>query len=138
MSLVVPNPPDNWDQTVIFNRDAATGIAIGGIRLPAVAVPTATLDGNRSDLDWSTWGPGGGCYLGGAFDRWNHDSDLWDGQAGLDPSPTPEPDLQVLYPTHENYVERFAAAALQSVKDGYLRPADGVKLALDAAHAAVP
>ena len=138
MSLVVPNPPDNWDQTVIFNRDAATGIAIGGIRLPAVAVPTATLDGNRSDLDWSTWGPGGGCYLGGAFDRWNHDSDLWDGQAGLDPSPTPEPDLQVLYPTHQNYVERFAAAALQSVKDGYLRPADGVQLALDAAHTAVP
>ena len=138
MSLVVPNPPDAYDQPIIFNRDPATGIAIGGIRLPAVAVPTATLDGNRSDLDWSTWGPGGQCYLAGAYDPWNHDSDLWDGQAGLDPSPTPEPDLQVLYPTHQNYVERFAAAALQSVKDGYLRPADGVQLALDAAHTAVP
>jgi hypothetical protein len=133
MSLVVPD-----DSEVTFNRDPATNLAIGGIRLPAVAVPTGTLDGIRWDLDETTLGPGGGCYLGGAFDPWNHDSDLWDGQAGFDPSPTPEPDLQVLYPTHENYVERFAAAALQSVKDGYLRPADGVKLALDAAHAAVP
>jgi Alpha/beta hydrolase domain len=116
----------------------ATGIAIGGIRLPAVAVPTATLNGNRSDLDPLTWGPGGQCYLAGAYDPWNHDSDLWEGQAGLDPSPTPEPDLQVLYSSHQNYVERVAAAALQSVKDGYLRPADGVNLVLDAAHAAVP
>ena len=133
MSLVVPD-----DAEVSFNRDPVTNLAIGGIRLPAVAVPTGTLDGIRWDLDETTLGPGEGCYLAGAFDPWNHDSDLWDGQAGFDPSPTPEPDLQVLYPTHENYVERFAAAALQSVKDGYLRPADGVKLALDASHAAVP
>jgi hypothetical protein len=138
MSLVVPNPPDSFEESVTFNRDPATGIAIGGIRLPAVAVPTATLNGNRSDLDELTWGPGGQCYLVGAYDPWNHDSDLWDGQAGLDPSPTPEPDLQVLYPSHQSYVERVAAAALQSVKDGYLRPADGVNLVLDAAHAAVP
>src|SRR5262249_6790465 len=138
MSLVVPNPPDSFDELVTFTRDPATGIAIGGIRLPAVAVPTATLDGNRSDLDEATWGPGGQCYLVGSLDPWNHDSDLWDGQAGLDPSPTPEPDLQVLYPSHKNYVERVSAAALQSVEAGYLRPADGVNLVLDASHAAVP
>jgi len=138
MSLVVPNPPDSFEQAVTFNRDPATGIAIGGIRLPAIAVPTASLNGNRSELDPQTWGPGGQCFLVGSSDPWNHDSDLWDGQAGLDPSPTPEPDLQLLYHSHQHYVERVAAAALQSVDAGYLRPVDGVKLVLDAAHAAVP
>jgi hypothetical protein len=133
MSLVVPD--DDW---VTFNRDPATNLVIGGIRLPAVAVPIATLNGNRSDLSDAANGPGDGCGYGGSYDPWNHDLDLWDGQAGMDPSPTPEPDLQMLYFSHQNYVERFAAAALQSVKDGYLLPTDGVTLALGATHAAVP
>ena len=138
LSLQVPNPPDSFDQLVTFNRDPLTNLAIGGIRLPAVSVPTATLNGNRSDLDPQTLGPGGQCYFVGAYDPWDHDSDPWDGQAGFDPSPTPEPDLQLLYPSHQTYVERVAAAALQSVQGGYLRPADGVQLALDAVHARVP
>jgi iron complex outermembrane recepter protein len=32
------------------------------------AVPTATLDGNRSDLDQNTLGPGGQCYSAPSFD----------------------------------------------------------------------
>ena len=138
MSLQVPSPPDDFDQLVAFNRDPKTQLVNGGIRLPAVAVPIATLNGNRGDFDPSILGPGGQCFFTGIYDPWDHDSDLWDGQAGFDPSATPEPDLQVLYPTHQNYVERVSASALQSVLNGYLRPADGVQLALDAIHAAVP
>ncbi|HVO49073.1 MAG TPA: alpha/beta hydrolase domain-containing protein [Steroidobacteraceae bacterium] len=138
ISLNVPNPPDNFDQPVTFNRDPATNLVIGGIRLPAVSVPIATLNGNRSELDPQVLGPAAYCGLTGSYDPWNRDSDPWDGQAGLDPSPTPEPDLQVLYSTHANYVERVTGATLQSVAGGYLRPADGIKLVLEATHAAVP
>jgi len=138
LSLVVPNPPGNFNVDVVFNRDPATNLVIGGIRLPAVSVPIATLDGNRTDLDPITLGPGLQCYFVGSYDPWNHDGDAWDGQAGLDPSPTPEPDLQVLYPTHQKYVERVAVATWQSVLSGYLRFVDGVTIVLDAVQAPVP
>ena len=138
LSLNVPNPPDNFDVPVVFNRDPATNLAIGGIRLPAVSVPTATLDGNRSDLSAKTLEPGPQCGLVGSFDPWNHDGDAWDGRPGFDPSPTPEPDLQLLYSTHEDYVQRVAAATAQLMKDGFVRPADGTKIVRQAAHAQVP
>lgn len=67
------------------------------------------------------------CGLVGSYDPWNRDADPWDGQPGLDPSPVPEPDLQLLYQTHPNYVQRVARAALQSVQDGYLRPTDAAR-----------
>jgi hypothetical protein len=138
LSLNVPNPPDNFDGPVVFNRDPATNLVIGGIRLPAVSVPTATLDGNRSDLSAKTLGPGPQCGLVGSFDPWNHDADTWDGRPGFDPSPAPEPDLQLLYPTHGDYVQKVAAATAQSIKDGFVRPADGAKIVRQAAHAQVP
>ncbi len=136
MSLAVP---DTFDQLVTFNRDPATHLVIGGIRLPDVAVPTATLNGNRTDLlDPQVLGPGSQCVYVGSYDHWNRDSDSWDGQAGLDPSPTPEPDLQLLYQTHANYVQRVTRATLQSVENGYLLPADGARIVVDAARARVP
>jgi hypothetical protein len=138
VSLIVPNPPDSFDVPVVFNRDPATNLAIGGIRLPAVSVPIATLDGNRSDLDLKTLGPGAQCGLVGSFDPWNHDSDPWDGRAGFDPSPDPEPHLQVLYPTHEDYVQRVTAATARSIRDGYVRPADGARIVRQAVQAQVP
>jgi hypothetical protein len=138
VSLVVPNQLDSFDTLVTFNRDPATNLVTGGIRLPAVSVPTATLNGIRFDLDPQTLGPGPQCWLTGSFDPWNHDSDVWDGQAGFDPSPTPEPDLQLLYSTHQNYVQRVTTATLQSVRSGYLRAADAARIVLDATHAPVP
>jgi hypothetical protein len=138
LSLFVPDPPDDFSQMVTFHRDPATNLTIGGIRLPAVAVPIATLDGDRSDLDPLASGPGGQCGFIGSYDPWNHDSDPWDGQPGFDPSPVPEPDLQQLYSTHQSYVQHVAAAALQSTLDGYLRPVDAEKIVLDAAKAPVP
>jgi hypothetical protein len=103
-----------------------------------VSVPTATLDGDRNDLDPAASGPGGQCNFIGSFDPWNRDRDAWDGQAGFDPSPTPEPDLRALYPSHGKYVEQVAAAAWQAVSHGYLRPLDGARLSIDAARAPVP
>lgn len=138
MSLDVPNPPDSFDQLVTFNRDPATNLVFGGIRLPDLSVPTATLNGNRDELDPQVLGPAVQCALVGSYDPWNHDSDPWDRQPGLDPSPFPEPALRVLYPTHLNYVEQVTRATVQSIASGYVRPADGVKIVLDAIHAAVP
>ncbi|HET9389064.1 MAG TPA: alpha/beta hydrolase domain-containing protein [Steroidobacteraceae bacterium] len=138
MSLNVPNPADDFDQLVTFNRDPSTNLVMGGIRLPDMAVPTATLNGNRDELDPQTLGPGVACGLVGSYDPWNRDADPWDGQPGFDPSPTPEPDLQLLYQTHLNYVQRVTGATLKSVQDGYLRPADAAKVVLDAARASVP
>jgi hypothetical protein len=138
MSLTVPTPPDNFDQLVVFNRDPATNLTRGGIRLPAVAVPIATLDGNRSDLEDDAQGPGGGCYFSGAYDPWNHDSDSWDGNAGLDPSPDPEPELLTLYPTHDNYVRKIAGASVRSVEAGHLLPEDAAKVVLEAVRTPVP
>jgi hypothetical protein len=138
LSLVVPDPADDFDHEVSFNRDPNTHLAVGGIRLPAVAVPTATLNGDRSALDPAASGPGSQCYFIGSFDRWNHDQDAWDGQTGFDPSPTPEPILKSLYPTHRDYLERVVGSALQAVGNGYLRPIDGAKSVLDAGKSAEP
>jgi hypothetical protein len=135
LSLVVPDPPDSSDRLVAFNRDPATHLVIGGIRLPAVVVPTATLNGNRSDLDPNTPLP---CALMGSFDPWNHDSDPWDGQAGRDPSPTPEPDLQLLYGTHTGYVLRVGVAAAGSAAGRFLRPADALAVVGAAQKASLP
>lgn len=138
LSLFVPSPSDDYSQLVTFNRDPATNLAIGGIRLPAVSAPIATLNGDRTTFDPQTLGPGGQCQFVGAYDPWNNDSDPWDRQLGFDPSPSPEPDLVVLYSTHATYVLRVTAATAQSVSSGYLRPADGAKTVLDAARAPVP
>jgi hypothetical protein len=100
-----------------------------------VAVPIATLDGNRSDLDLDLPGV---CWDIGSIDPWNHDSDPWDGQTGLDPSPTPEPDLQLLYGTHTDYVLRVGAAAAGSVARRFLRPADALAAVAAAQKASVP
>jgi len=138
LSLFVPSPADDYSQLVTFNRDPATNLAIGGIPLPAVAVPVATLNGDRNAFDPQTLGPGGQCQFVGAYDPWNHDSDRWDGQAGFDPSPSPEPDLVMLYSTHTSYVLHVTAATAQSVRAGYLRPVDGARIVLDAVQAQVP
>ena len=124
LSIEVPDP----FHVAIIHRDAVTGLAIGGIRLPLVAVPVGTSTGDRPALAWDTCIP-----ELGAYDAWNRDSDAWDGQLGLDPSPTPEPDLQVLYPSHADYVRRVSASALRSVESGFMRPSD----ALAAVHLAI-
>lgn len=122
-----PRPPSgpalNTDQ-----RDPSTGLAVGGIRLPDVTVPTRTLTGMRD-----TTGSGVFCGLYGARDPWNGDADPWDLHNAGDPSDpaipfTPEPVLSRLYPTHEEYVGKVQTAAQASVTAGYLLPEDAATI----------
>jgi hypothetical protein len=129
LDLTIPD-----DDLLSINRDPATGLAISGMRLPEVAVPIATLVGMRQEAAL-----GDSCFPWfGTHDTWNRDGDSWDGQAGLDDSPTPEPDLQLLYPSHEDYVRKVVKAALGSTQDGFLRPRDALTIIREAVSADVP
>jgi hypothetical protein len=118
-----------------IDRDPVTGIAIGGIRLPAVSVPISTETGERPP---SAIAANFFCLLFGASDAWNRDTDAYDGQAGFDPSPTPEPVLSELYRSKLEYVIRVALAGLDSVARGFLRPADFSEILREAVEADVP
>jgi len=99
-------------------------------------VPIATLIGQRQDAAQS---PPESCFFQfGTHDTWNRDGDSWDGQAGLDDSPTPEPDLQLLYPSHADYLRKIVEATLRSTQDGFLRPTDAQTIIREAASADVP
>jgi hypothetical protein len=82
-------------------RDAL-GNAKGGVRLPQVEAPTATIDGLRNDVAKPTQGAQNFCFLFGQtvpFDRAR---------------------LASLYPTHEAFVTKFIAAVDALEKSGYL------------------
>ena len=84
-------------------RDAH-GNAKGGIRLPEVDAPTAAVDGGANTMAQESATPGGArnfCFLFG--------------RARLFDAAT----VKALYPTHDVFVKRFAAAADALVKDGY-------------------
>jgi hypothetical protein len=100
-----------------IKRDPATGMAMGGVRLPDVTVPTRTLTGARG-LGGSVF-----CILSGQTDPWNHNSDPWDGVFG-DPSPTPEPNLQTLYPTRQAFFNKYMNATNKAITDGFLLSED--------------
>jgi hypothetical protein len=114
-------------------RDPATHIALGAIRLPPVAAPIATITGYRPELGDVNCGG-----TVGAYDPWDGDSDPWDGVPGLDPSPTPEPVLSTLYPTHADYVNQVAASAAAAVASGFLLPADAAAAIAEAKSSSVP
>jgi hypothetical protein len=118
--------------TMIY-RDPSTNIALGGIRLPPVAAPIATLTGYRPEGADVTCGP-----AVGAYDPWDGDTDPWDGQPGLDPSPTPEPVLSTLYPTHADYVNQVSASAAAAVASGFMLPADAAIAIAQAKASSVP
>ena len=114
-----------------MHRSLTTGIAIGGIRFPVVDVPIGTMSGHRL--------PDANCFAeAGAYDPWDNDTDAWDGQALVDPSPTPEPSLLKLYPTHEDYVQQVSDSALNSVSLGFMRPDDAVEAIAEAQASSVP
>ncbi|HEX8805075.1 MAG TPA: alpha/beta hydrolase domain-containing protein, partial [Acidimicrobiales bacterium] len=116
-------------------RDPVTGLAVGGIRLPDVVVPNRTLSGFRPP---GAIGSNPFCFLAGSSDPWDGDADPWDGQPGLDPSPTPEPDLAALYPDHATYVFRYTLSTLASAFHGFVRPRDVPALVQQANQAPVP
>jgi hypothetical protein len=105
----------------VIERDPATGNAIGGIRLPPVAVPIETLSGIRPPAAVAA---NPTCILFGAASPWDGGVDPWDGVPGIDPAPTPPPSLAVLYGTKFNYLIQYDLATLQSVFERFLLPQD--------------
>jgi alpha/beta hydrolase family protein len=91
------------------------GNAKGGIRLPELEVPTATLDGRRNEVANAVAGVQNFCFLYGT-------TELFDAAT-----------LTGLYPTHEAFVKKFNAAADSLVRDRYwLRPeAEAAKAAAE-------
>ena len=95
-----------------IGRDAH-GNAIGGIRTPAVDVPTETLsgeNGGRSPI----------CSLFGSRD------------------PFAAATLKQLYPTHADYVNKVRASTARAVKAGFLLPPDAAEIVAKAQSAPVP
>lgn len=86
------------------------GNAEGGIRTPALQVPTETLTGTGNTGNTSQ------CQLFGTT------------------TPFTAEELATLYPTHADYVAKVAAAATQDVLKGFLLPADAAEIVEDAVH----
>jgi Alpha/beta hydrolase domain len=99
-------------------RDAR-GNALGGIRLPQIEVPTATLTGTGNTA--ADANPNSRfCILFGTT-------------TGFSPATLAE-----LYPTHAGYVRAFTAATAALVRQGFLLPADAAAALFSAARAPVP
>jgi hypothetical protein len=80
------------------------GNAKGGVRLPQVEAPTATIDGRLNDVAATKPGAQNFCFLFGTtvlFDRAR---------------------LASLYPSHEAFVQKFTGAVDALERDGYLLP----------------
>jgi hypothetical protein len=82
-------------------RDAV-GNAKGGVRLPEVEAPTATIDGIRNDVAKPAPGAQNFCFLFGRTVPFEREK------------------LASLYPSHDAFVKRFTAAVDALVKSGYL------------------
>ncbi|HUF75746.1 MAG TPA: alpha/beta hydrolase domain-containing protein [Longimicrobiales bacterium] len=82
-------------------RDAR-GNALGGIRIPELAAPTATLDGRQNSVVAGAPGGQNFCFLYG------------------NTRPFDDATLGELYPTHRAFVERFVQAVDALERDGYL------------------
>jgi hypothetical protein len=89
------------------------GIARGGVRLPHVEAPTATLSGTAEHPAWLL-------SLGGRRIPFSDDA------------------LRALYPDHSTYVSRVAASADAAVAAGVLLPRDAAEMVEAAEMAPVP
>ncbi|MBV8398997.1 MAG: hypothetical protein JOZ17_09690 [Acetobacteraceae bacterium] len=113
IQLVSTTPPQS--SVDIYGPDVARdsyGNAIGGIRLPEMQVPTALNTGTNT-------GPAL-CFLDGTYIPFTSDV------------------LSQLYPTHQDYVSKFAAAAIAVHKQGFLVRAEMSAAIAAAQEASVP
>ena len=78
------------------------GNAKGGVRLPEVEAPTATIDGRRNDVAAAKPGAQNFCFLFGQTTPFDREK------------------LASLYPSHEAFVKQFTAAVDALEKSGYL------------------
>jgi hypothetical protein len=95
----------------VLARDSY-GNALGGIRLPQHAVPTATNSGVNTGPGWcSVWGS----YV-----------------------PFDEGTLKALYPSHNAYVSEFNQAVKEDLKAGFIVKEDAYKMMNEAANSDIP
>jgi hypothetical protein len=104
-----------------FVKHDDRGNALGGLRLPALAVPVAVH----------------GMYANFTTQAWSR-RNIYSCIAGGSTKPLDHEELRKLYPTHEAYVQQFKAAADASLASGFLRPADHAELVKQAQQAQVP
>lgn len=114
--------------TVLVPRVDADGNDVGGIRLPDVAVPTATVTG------WALRAPGAGaagaiCGLDGSFVPFALT------RAERESKGDPRPSLAERYPDRADYVGKVRAVAAALEKERYLLAEDVERIAAEAAAA---
>ena len=95
----------------VVARDA-DGLALGGIRLAAMAVPTQINIGLGAPADASKAAAGGEAIGAGACVRWGPSTDMTVDQ------------LNAHYTSHADYVAKVKKVVAQNVKDGFLLPVD--------------
>jgi hypothetical protein len=88
------------------------GLAMGGIRLAAMAVPTQINIGLGAPADPAKAAAGGEAIGAGACVRWGPSTDMTVDQ------------LNAHYSSHADYVARVKKVVAQNVKDGFLLPVD--------------
>jgi hypothetical protein len=111
-----PIPETRGDYPLLLPRAGADGIAIGGIKLPTVAVPRATYTGWNPLV--AEAGPQGLCtQMGGTLP-------LAATRAERQAAGDPRPSLEELYPTPDAYPEAVRAAAARLVAERLMLPAD--------------
>ena len=96
-----------------YDRDSL-GFAKGGIRLPQVTVPVGVNTGTRDNTGTSI------CGLAGDY------------------MPLSQSQLASRYPTHRDYVRKYAAAAAANVRAGFIQPYDAAVSISEAENSAVP
>jgi hypothetical protein len=107
MGEVPPQSPDielgdpNAEDPIV--RDEF-GNALGGIRLPHLEAPTATLDGRRNSVAPPAPPGQNFCFLFGATEAFSAET------------------LREMYPSHDAFVNRYNAAVDALERDGYLLP----------------
>lgn len=109
----IPPPPGRWVTTDAAGEVVRDGFgnALGGVRVPAIAVPLGKLEpGNLGPLP---------CPVAGAYFEFD------------------EATLDALYPTHRDYVRRVTHSAIANFLFGYLRWDDALRSVLEAAQSEV-
>jgi len=118
------HPPVLAAYHVLVPRENAVGIDRGGLELPVVGVPTATLTG--WNYRRAPYADGELCELNGSY------LPLPVTKADATAAGDPRPSLQELYGTHEGYVKAVKRFVRKSVKERYLLPADAAAAVQDA------
>ncbi|TMB21482.1 MAG: hypothetical protein E6J65_15710 [Deltaproteobacteria bacterium] len=118
------HPPVLATYRVLVPRVTEVGIDLGGVEVPVVGVPTATLTG--WNLRRAPYADGELCELNGMF------LPLPVTKAEAKAARDPRPSLQELYKNHEGYVEAVERFVSRSVKERFLLPEDAEAAVRDA------